>query len=489
MQAAAARQAVSAARRQAAAAVQCEPAKQARGSPRCCGALDYGQAPAAAQQGPRFTAASPPWLQVSSIGWVASHATIRCYGKRASAGAGASFIPALPPAATASPAAATAVCRVRRPTNLENLGSQAIDQGWSITNPATMGRGPVLSNAAAAVLLALGLLWPRPSLGRSGPAAGSQAGAAGALLRAWGAPATATGAAPPPALPGGAPSQQQPRDSAPLLLEQLPLNATALRQQLDGSNGRVPIVFIPPLGGVQLEMRLDWCATAAHLSRCFGYAAACLCRMPLLLPHYSNCGSVPHSWRSSSCTPRHAGPRYPTGGAPAPPLAAGAWPGSTCYPCCRGASTAGQTASGEQAPAAVPAAGALRLLGRQLPVRSCHCCFRHQLCTQVAKASLLHPSCRSLPPSKLPPPSRPTNPLHIITPAGWSATAARTAAPFQALRSGRSRALRAAWGLPPTSLAALERHLGPWRTRWSSWGGAAAETCGRACTTGGEGKE
>lgn len=122
-----------------------------------------------------------------------------------------------------------------------------------------MGRGLVLSSSAAAVLLALGLLWPSTSLGRPAPAAGGQAGAAEALLRAWGAPATTSAAAPPPVPAGSAPSQQQ-GDSAPPLLEQLPVNATALRQQLDGTNGRVPIVFIPPLGGVQLEMRLDWCA-------------------------------------------------------------------------------------------------------------------------------------------------------------------------------------------------------------------------------------
>lgn len=122
---------------------------------------------------------------------------------------------------------------------------------------ASMGRKLALPTASAAALLAIGLLWPSPCLGRPEPAALGQAGAAQALLRAWGGSAGAA-AATPPALADGAAAGQQQGDSPPPLLDQLPLNATALKQQLDSSSGRVPIVFIPPLGGVQLEMRLDW---------------------------------------------------------------------------------------------------------------------------------------------------------------------------------------------------------------------------------------
>lgn len=116
-----------------------------------------------------------------------------------------------------------------------------------------MGRREALATAKAALLLAL--VGAAPSLGEQPPAAEGPAAAASTLLRLL-LPST-------PPVAGAAPGEPQAGGSAagpPPLLDQLPLNATELQRQLNAGNGRLPVVFIPPLGGVQLQMRLDGCA-------------------------------------------------------------------------------------------------------------------------------------------------------------------------------------------------------------------------------------
>lgn len=104
----------------------------------------------------------------------------------------------------------------------------------------SMERRSALAAAAAALLLVTVAAW----------AAAARQNAAEAtlgFLRTWtGVALPAAGAAPLP------------------LLAQLPLNASAARQRLDTTpNSRPPIVFIPPLGGVQLQTRLSG-AAARH---------------------------------------------------------------------------------------------------------------------------------------------------------------------------------------------------------------------------------
>ena len=118
------------------------------------------------------------------------------------------------------------------------------------TPSGSMGRRVPLATAAAAALLLAAPVWAACSLGVQLLGAEDPAGAAEGLQRVLLASTPPSGGALP-----------ERRAAGPSLLGQLPLNATALRQRLDASDGRLPVIFIPPLGGVQLEMKLEgWAA-------------------------------------------------------------------------------------------------------------------------------------------------------------------------------------------------------------------------------------